>query len=183
MKNQKKGKLFAKVKILCACAILSAAAVTIAYVCKFMTLGSIRINFENIPIIFAGIFFGPVAGFATGVCADLISTAFSQYGIGGINPLITLGAGVIGLTAGFVFRIKPLNKKHGLRLTLSVFSAHVIGNMIIKSIALMIYFSYPLPAVLPRIPLYTVIALIELTAISVLMKSKGMQNAINSLKK
>lgn len=171
-----------KIKVLCACALLAAAAVTIAYVCKFLTIGSIRITFENMPIIMAGIFFGPFAGFATGICADLVSTAFSQYGIGGINPLITLGAGMIGFTAGLFYRLPILKKKERLNTAAAVFSAHIIGNMIIKSVALMIYFHYQLPAILPRIPLYAVIGTIEFIIISIIMKSKGMQKSVKSLK-
>ena len=48
---KKQTKAFGKIKTLCACALLCAAAVSIAYVCKFMTVGSIRITFENLPII------------------------------------------------------------------------------------------------------------------------------------
>ena len=165
---------------MCACALLVAATVVIAYMCKlFMTFGAVRVTFENLPIIMAGIFFGPLAGLLTGVSADLISTAVSQYGIGGINPLITLGAGAVGLVAGLVGKGA---KKGSVRLGAAVYSAHIVGNIIIKSAGLMLYFSYSLPAVLPRIPLYLIIATAECIVIYVLTKSSGFRKAIGVMK-
>ena len=180
MAKKQKG-VFKKVKTLCACALLCAAAVSIAYICKFMTIGTIRITFENLPIILAGIFFGPVAGLLTGLSADLARTVISHYGIGGLNPIITLGAASIGFVAGAVFRIPKINKT-GLKALFAVFSAHAVGNMMIKSAGLMIYYSYPLPAVLPRIPLYIIIGAIEYAIILVLIKNKGITKTVEKLK-
>ena len=115
----KNTKTFGKVKTLCACALLCAAAVSIAYICKFMTVGSIRITFENLPIILSGIFFGPVAGFITGIGADLVSTAISHYGLGGLNPIITFGAGAVGFISGAMFRF-PKIQKSAIKVLLAV---------------------------------------------------------------
>ena len=178
---KKQTKAFGKIKTLCACALLCAAAVSIAYVCKFMTVGSIRITFENLPIILSGIFFGPVAGFITGIGSDLVSTAISHYGLGGLNPIITLGAGAIGFVSGAMFRL-PKIKNTSLKALLAVGSAHVVGNMLIKSIGLMVYYSYALPAVLPRVPLYIIIGAIEYAVILVLIRNKGITKSIEKLK-
>ncbi len=178
---KKQKRVFKKVKTLCACALLCAAAVSIAYVCKFLTVGSIRITFENLPIILSGIFFGPVAGLLTGLAADLTSTVISHYGLGGLNPIITLGAASIGFIAGAVFRFPKINKI-GIKALLAVFSAHLVGNMLIKSAGLMIYYSYALPAVLPRIPLYVIIGSIEYAIILVLLKNKGITKTVEKLK-
>ncbi len=180
MANKQK-RVFKKVKTLCACALLCAAAVSIAYICKFLTIGSIRITFENLPIILAGIFFGPMAGLLTGLASDLTSTIISHYGIGGLNPIITLGAASVGFVAGSVFRLSKANKL-GFNALLAVFSAHIVGNMIIKSVGLMIYYSYALPAVLPRIPLYMVIGAIEYAIILILIKNKGITKTVEKLK-
>ncbi len=181
MKKKKTG-VFGKVKTLCACALLCAAAVSIAYVCKIFTVGSIRITFENMPIILSGIFFGPFAGFATGLCADFVSTAISSYGLGGLNPIITFGAGSIGFMAGLMYRV-PKIKKEGIRILLAVGSAHIIGNMIIKSIGLMVYYSsYSIVTVLPRVPLYMIIGAVEYMIILILIKNKGVMKTVGNLK-
>ncbi len=178
----KKVKIFGKIKSLCACALLCAAAVSIAYVCKFFTVGgSLRVTFENLPIILSGIFFGPIAGFATGICTDIVSTAISFYGLGGLNPILTLGVGCVGLVSGLMFRI-PGIKKDAVRVLLSVASAHVISNMLIKSIGLMVYYSYPLPSVLPRVPLYIVIGAVEYVIILIIVRNKGIMKTVGKLK-
>ncbi len=172
-----------KTKSLCACALLVAAAVVIGYICKiFLTFGAVRVTFENLPILLSGIFFGPLAGFMTGICADIVSTAVSQYGIGGINPIITLGAGTVGLISGLICsRGKELRPKT-LLLFLGTLTSHIVGNMIIKSAGLMVYYSYTVPAVLPRIPLYIIIAIIEFTILYILCKSRGFCKTVGKLK-
>ena len=55
-----------------------ASAVVIGYICKmFLTFGAVRVTFENLPIMISGIFFGPLAGFMTGICSDLAITSMT----------------------------------------------------------------------------------------------------------
>lgn len=178
MQKKNNIKLFGSTRTLCIAAVLTAATVVIAYLCKFLTSpdGSLRITFENLPIIFAGFVFGPYIGLAVGTCADLLSSLIF-YGAGGINPLITLGAGCVGLFAGIMARTVP-KKIFALRLGLSVAVAHIVGNMIVKSAALMIWYGTPIIGVLPRIPLYTVIALIEFFVLLPIVKSKAFKRMI-----
>ena len=56
-----------------------------------------RFSLENMPVIFAGMAFGPVAGMLVGVVSDLIGCVLVGYTI---NPLVTVGAGAIGLVSG-----------------------------------------------------------------------------------
>lgn len=156
----------------------------IAYLCKlFLTLSmSFRITFENLPVILSGIFFGPVAGLVTGLGSDLVSTAVSQYGIGGINPLITLGAGCVGLTAGLCTKLIPQKRAGTLKLFTTVYISHIIGNMLVKSLGLHVFYSFSLPQLLPRIPLYTIIAAIEYTMILLITNNKGITGALEKIK-
>lgn len=68
---------------------------------SIMVLPSVRIGFRDVPIILAGILFGPVAGMVTGIAADLIgflvgSTGAFFYGF-------TISAALVGLIPGLVF--------------------------------------------------------------------------------
>lgn len=65
-----------------------------------------------------------------------------------------------------------------LRLIAAVGLAHIIGSMIIKSIGLYIYFSYPMRLILMRIPLYIVIGTVEGYIIYLLMKNKTFANQL-----
>ena len=143
-----------------------------------INIGSaIRISFENLPILMAGIFLGAPAGFLTGVLADVIGCLIVGYSI---NPIITLGAGCIGLLAGLVYRLlkeKPLP----VRVYSAVMTAHVIASMIIKSAGLMLYYHYTLAGVAPRVPLYIGIGIAESTIILLMLKNKDFAAQVERL--
>lgn len=137
---------------------------------KFLsiTIGAFRFSIGNLPIIISGLLFGPIVGAIVGCASDIIGSILVGYAI---NPIITLGAAAVGLTAGLVYNLlakKPTSSDYALpkytpkTIAISVFSAHIVGNIIIKSIGLHLYYGYPWPMLLLRIPLYMVIACIEL---------------------
>ena len=91
-------------------ALLTAMSIVFARVLSIST-GFVRFNLGSLPTLLAAVLFGPVEGFAVGAVADMIGGTLSGYAI---NPLITLGAGSIGLTAGLLWRALP-NLRLGLR--------------------------------------------------------------------
>lgn len=123
-------------------AMLTALSVVIGILCKnlFTVAVYYRFTLENIGVIFAGIFFGPAAGVLVGVAVDLISCLLSTNPA--VNPIIMLGAAVVGALSGI--SAKYIIKEHGVRqFALSAASAHLFGQVIIKSIAKIIYFGMP----------------------------------------
>ena len=161
-----------------AAAVMIAASVALAYFCKFLTVTpTLRVTFENLPLILSGFLFGPIAGFFTGVAADLISTVISFYGFAGMNPVITLGAGCVGLAAGIAgaaLTAAPLKA----RLAVAVGAGHIVGNMIIKTLALRLYYGTPFWSLAPRIPLYIAIAVFEYAIAYALLRSGGIRKAL-----
>ena len=137
----------------------------------YLTFGPIRLTFENLPVLLGGFFFGPLIGGVIGVCSDLLSCLVAANPI---NPIITLGAFAVGLTAGLlkkkVFRSSAL-----LSFLASSLFAHIVGSMIIKSAGLRIYYLYPYSLILLRIPLYLVISTLEGYFIYVFSKIKAIQ--------
>ena len=73
------------------------------------------------------------------------------------NLIVTAGAAAIGATAGLVARLLP--RRDTLRVALATAAAHLIGSMIIKTFGLYQFYGI---LVLWRIPLYTVIASLEI---------------------
>ena len=84
----------------------------------------LRISFENLPLLLAGYLFGPLAGGITGVCADLLGCLLRGYAV---NPIITLGAGLVGVMAG-LFGKRGVTAKP--RLWLSVVAAHLVDQLV-----------------------------------------------------
>lgn len=167
-----------QLKRLILCAVFTAMSVVLALIAKqiFSNGSFFRITFENMPIIFASIFFGPLYGLAMGVCVDLLTVAVTG---GAINPAITVGAAFVGITAGVISRIM---RTRGLntRIICSCAGAHIVGNMIIKTVALQLMYKAG-PAVLVRIPTYILIAVCESAVMIILMKNKFIRESIEEL--
>lgn len=168
----------ARIRRLAAFAVLAAASIVLGKLLQIPIGNTIRISLENLPIIFAGIVFGPAAGVAVGVVADIVGCLIVGYAI---NPIITMGAVVVGLTAG----IAALPKKSGEpsmsypRILLAVACAHIIGSMITKSIGLHIAFNTPWTYLLStRIPIYFINIAVESALIFFILKSKAVSNAL-----
>ena len=105
-----------KIKALTTAAMLTAMSVIIGIICKsFLNFGGglFRITFENLPIILTGILYGPIVGGAVGAATDLISYFLSPQTYPP-NLIVTLGATMIGVTAG-VFA-KSMRRNFLLRL-------------------------------------------------------------------
>ena len=104
-------------------ALLIAMSIVFSWVLSIST-GFVRFNLGSLPVLLAGIVFGPGAGFAVGALADMIGGILAGYAI---NPLITLGAASIGLVGGWLWQTLPHTLRLGQRLLLSVVAAHVVG--------------------------------------------------------
>lgn len=96
----------------------------------------LRISYENLPIAMAGIIFGPFAGFVVGICADICGCLAVAYTI---NPIITLGAGAIGLVCGTI-SLFAKNRFSPVWLIVSDVAGHIVGSIIIKTIGIAIYY-------------------------------------------
>ncbi len=157
------------IRVMTIAAMLTAMSVVVGIFCKnFMNfgMGVFRITFENLPIILSGIMFGPAIATAVGIAADFISYLLSAQ-IYPPNIIVTLGAATVGLVSGFTS--KYIVKKRGYaQIILSGSLAHIFGSMIIKPFGLFTFYSW---AVLWRIPMYAIIAPIEITVICMLYRN------------
>ena len=160
-------------------AMLAAVSVVIGMVCKnFLNFGGglLRITFENLPIILAGIFLGPVTGGMVGIISDLTSYLLSGQ-VYPPNLIVTLGACAVGVVSGFMARYAV--RERGLKqIILSASAAHLLGSMIIKPIGLYQFYQW---AVLIRIPLYLVIAPLEIFLLCLLWKQKSFRKLFEKL--
>ena len=184
MRSKQRISLFGSIKIMTTAAMLTAMSVVIGIFCKnFLNFGTgpyaglFRITFENLPILAAGLMFGPLVGGAVGLSADVISYLLSRQ-VYPINPLVTLGAMAVGLVCGLVshYAVKQPGK---LRIVLSCALAHLVGSMIIKPLGLYQFYGV---AVLWRIPLYLAIAPTEIALLCLIHRNKNIRSLLDGKK-
>ena len=179
MKKNTSIRLFSSVRNLTISAMLTAMSVVIGIFCKTILNfggGLFRITFENLPILLSGILFGPIVGGVVGAASDLISYLLSSQAYPP-NLIVTLGATSVGLVSGTISKF--VIKERGIKqISVSSASAHVIGSMIIKPIGLFTFYSW---AVLWRIPLYFVIAPLEILLLCLLYKNASFKKMTDKL--
>lgn len=181
MKNSRTASM-KDVRVLTIMAMLAALSIIFGKYLAF-NAGPFRISFENLSILMAGMFLGAPAGCLTGILADVIGSLMVGYTI---NPIITLGAGAIGLISGLLFRSLPTfhvsRLPDGMLRNLAVvLTAHLCGSMVIKSIGLMAFYQYTIPQVALRVPLYLVIGTAETLIITALLSNKAFAAEIERL--
>ena len=160
-------------------AMLIAMSVVIGIFCKSVLnfgAGLFRITFENLPIILSGMLFGPIFGSLTGLASDLISYLLSGQ-VYPPNFIVTAGAVAVGAISGFVSKF-VVKKRGAAQVIASGSLAHAVGSMIIKPIGLFQFYGW---AVLVRIPLYLLIAPIEILLLALLFRSSGFRRLINDV--
>lgn len=152
-------------------AMLIAMSFVIGYFCKnLLTFGVYyRITFENLPVILAGILLGPVYGAAVGAAGDVLSCIASTNPA--VNPVITVGAALVGLLAGVVARY-VVTSHSPLQYFAAAYTAHLFGQVIVKSIGKIIYFGMPWWGAFVGLAISLVVAGIEAGIICAIMRAK-----------
>lgn len=140
-----------------------------------ITTPTLRFSFENLPILAGAILLGPLYGVAIGTVADLVGCLMVGYSI---NPLITVSAALLGLTAGLLWhaaRRLPMP----LCLAISVYGAHIVGSVIAKTAALSYSFGSPFWVLLgTRTLIYAVTATLEFLLLLVLLRHEGIRKTL-----
>lgn len=169
-------------KMTVALAMLAAISIILG---KFLAIpvgDVLRFSFENLPIIFAGIVFGAIPALLVGVTADIIGCILVGFAI---NPVVTLGAAVIGLTAGIVpvllKRYTPLGEK--LIMIITVVVSHFCGSVLVKTFGLAAFYAMPIHLLLVwRLLNYTVVAVLEIIILIVLLNRDDVRCQIEKIK-
>ena len=156
--------------------------VAISIVCgKYLAIRGgdvLRFSFENLPIILAGILFGPLAGTAVGVVADIVGCLLVGYPI---NPIVTLGAALIGLFSGLLWRgfVRLETLSDRFRLFLTVCTSHFVGSVVVKTFGLAAFYSFPIEVLfLWRLLNYAIIGVAESVLLCLLFRNQFFRKQI-----
>ncbi len=176
LKKRETSKSFYSAKVITVSGLLTAASVILATLAKYFQLfeGSARLTFESLPIFIGAFAFGPIVGGAIAIGADLISCVITGMPV---NLLITIGACYTGVVSGVIYKYCFKKRFKAARITAAVFAGHIIGSMMIKSLALHLFFRFGIILLL-RIPIYTLVATVESIVLSILFKNKALKNEI-----
>ena len=169
-------------KLLVSLSLMSALSIVLGKYLAFNVGSVLRFSFENLPIIFTGLAFGPLAGGAVGLVADIVGCLLVGYEI---NPIVTLGAVIIGLSAGLC-RIPFSNSKNEVSLVFLVLAAevisHLLGSVIVKTIGLSAYYDMPFFALMAwRLLNYAIIGAVEGAMVYALLKNPALKKHISSM--
>lgn len=140
-----------------------------------------RFSLENMPIILAGMAFGPVAGVAVGVVADLVGCLMVGWTP---IPWVTVGAALIGgLSGGISLLLKKTSLPSPAVSAIVVFGSHLLGSVLIKTIGLADFQGVPYLALLGWRGLnYLVVGIIDGVIVHLLLNNKGIKMEINKIR-
>lgn len=146
--------------------------------------GAIRFSFENLPILLVSIVLGPLEGAFSGVVADIIGCILVGYEI---NPIVTLGAMLIGFMAGLIYRMVYFLPTP-VRVLLSIFASHLSGSIIVKTIGLSSFYMTSqnmgfFQLLFIRTAIYIALTIIEGIIIYLLVRNKAISKYINRFKR
>lgn len=165
----KEARLFGNLQVLVIASLLVALSVVFGKLLAVNITQSFRISFENLPVLLAGIAFGPWIGAMTGMIADLVGCLVVGFAV---NPIITLGAACVGLVSGLVSHFILTNRSQR-SILISVAAAHFIGSILIKSFGIYLWYGTPLSALWLRVPIYLVTGTAEAYLILLLFQSRA----------
>jgi len=125
-------------------------------------VGALRLSFGEVPIMLAGVLFGPAGGALTGLAADLIGYVINTHG-GPFFPGFTLSAALTGLIPGLLLYRKR-SKLSVLQVGAAVLFTDLITGVLLNTLWLTIMFSQGFFVLLPMrllarlvtLPLYTI---------------------------
>ena len=157
------------VKTLVTVALLISISIVLARLLVIYITPSVRINFGNIPIMLAGLLYGPIIGGAAGAIADILGTLFLS-GMGWYPPL-TVSAAIMGIVPGLLAFLVKKNPSIP-KMAVIVFTSNLFGTMLWTTYWLtkLNNVSFGTLAAV-RIPLYLCMTVVETLALYTIYKA------------
>ena len=179
MQNKKRSAM--PLKLVAALAMLAALSMILGKYLQIPMGNVMRFSFENLPILFAGICFGPICGALVGAVADLVGCLMVGYEI---NIVVTAGAVLCGAISGTVSLLLRCADRLSvqLRICLSVIAAHAVASVMVKTLGLAVYYDMPIGVLmLWRLLNYVIVGALECVLLCVLLKNKAIMRTVGSI--
>lgn len=131
-----------------ACGLLTAISIVLTRLFSFQIpiggVGAIRLGFGPLPVIMAGVMFGPAAGGAVGMLADVVGYAVNPMG-GAYIPQLTMVAAVTGIVPGLLVRLPRRGEPSTFkRILTSVTAGQFVSSLILTPYVLLKVLNVPI---------------------------------------
>ncbi len=130
---EKKNRLSAK--MLALMAMFIALQVVLSKFLMIQATPSIRLSIDAVPVLLAGLWFGPIVGGVVGVLADLVGTVLFPTA-GAYYPPLTVAFLLLGVISGLLGKVFLKSKRTLWRVALCTVSAELIASLFWKTLAL-----------------------------------------------
>ena len=120
--------------------ILMAALIAMQIIlARFLSIQAsdiLRISFESVPIVLAGMWLGPLSGAIVALIADILGTVLSGYGIW--FPPIALGPVLVGVISGlstkYVFHSDLSSTRESWKVVVTVLVAGIVNSFLVGTV-------------------------------------------------
>ena len=122
-------------------AALIAMQIILARFLSIQVSDILRISFESIPVILAGMWLGPLSGAIVALVADILGTIIHGYGVW--FPPIALGPILVGVISGlstkYVFRSDLSSTRESWKVVATVLVAGIVNSFLIGTVTTTMY--------------------------------------------
>ncbi|MBR4743055.1 MAG: folate family ECF transporter S component [Oscillospiraceae bacterium] len=136
-------KRFFSPRRICAMAMLIALQIVLARFLGWQVSEGLRISFESIPVLIAGMWLGPVAGLIVGVISDVLGTIISGYGVYFVPLAIT--PIVNGVLPPLIFHYVLKDRVSTVWCVVVLVITQLIASMLLGTLALTWYYKLFVP--------------------------------------
>ncbi|NLK71517.1 MAG: folate family ECF transporter S component [Clostridiales bacterium] len=165
-------------------ALLSAISIILTRFLSFYVLdNTVRLGFGHIPILLAGILFGPLSGALAGAVSDLLGILIMpSYGF---FPGFTVASILTGMIPGLLVKIFEKRRLMGFGGVLGiVYITEFFSSILITTLAVSMYYGAPLEIIIiPRSITTLIMSMVYSIIIAVLYKQLVRQEFINRMRK
>ena len=122
-------------------AALIAMQIILARFLSIQVSDILRISFESVPVILAGMWLGPLSGAIVALVADILGTIIHGYGVW--FPPIALGPILVGVISGlstkYVFRSDLSSTRESWKVVATVLVAGIVNSFLIGTVTTTMY--------------------------------------------
>lgn len=122
-------------------AALVAMQIILARFLSIQASDTLRVSFESVPVILAGMWLGPVSGALVALIADILGTVISGYGVW--FPPIALGPVLVGVISGlstkYIFKSDLTAARDTWKVLATVVVAGIVNSFLVTAVTTSLY--------------------------------------------